>query len=556
MKKEFTLRIFCQISPATHFIYIYIRKTNPISMKNYLLLSFLLIGTCSIYGQNLKATEGLFIGKNHSNATNITAKVYEFNRELPTFFLDTLNHYLYIKSRKVSKSGKYLKYKGHIRIVDLKTGNEVWNKKLDFFKNRVHYTYQGVLIYNLKGTSLLDAATGETIWKKDFIPSYIDPQSRFILSCGNMPYAFASQRIAKLRCIDMRTGEAIWQDRKINKYAWDNTMAWNDSTVLIYSDSLYALNLYKGIKWNNKIRTTIQNQGELQATNTIGSTRTNFRKTTTSGVNFFRDITGLVSNPLTDGSKTYLADRTSIVCVEDSGKVWETNLPYRCTRSFIFMENDHVYLVNCGIGICENKPVNVGKPFIACFRKDNGTLISCHLLTEQNKRVEDIIKNNGRWYIATSDEAYCLNPDRDGIRTIPWEWKTYGKLKNFVRDSYLFDPATSLFKKTDAEKDETLLVYTDERGLFEVTKNLEIITKHNPGKLYELKASWKNFSFLNRGGNPVYIVDPNGKISAELNDGSDFIQIFQNKLYMINSINQLVITDLEQLENSYFLNTK
>lgn len=395
---------------------------NTIIIIRPALICILFFVSNFLHAQNIQRKEDITIGKNLITLNSITGKVYEFNGERPNIFIDSLHNYMFIKSRGISGKGKYLSNKGHIYMLDLNNGTELWSRGINYFSESISYTSKGILI-GTKGikNSLIDLKTGEEIWNKKFSPAGITNNNQVLLTYKNSKmYGITN----KLEGREISTGEVIWETEIEHNYGWNRLLNLNDSTLLIFSSGLHSININDGSGWDYKAKTGIDDYKGTVAVNTIG-----VLSTILLGVGFMQTghdmVTGLVSNILIKDSIIYMANHETIACINLAGDIiWETELPDKSgAASLIYLKDDKLYMINYGTGKCGQRLVNVGYPFMACFDKNNGNTVFFNQLTEKKHHIEDILKTDNTLILIYNDGIDYGTPYNYAFKSISWDTK-------------------------------------------------------------------------------------------------------------------------------------
>lgn len=522
-------------------------------MKNIILILSFFLGTASIHAQTMQITKNVFVGKSRSGSQSIAANVYSFNREKPFFQIDSIHNYMFILTTKLSPSGKYLTNNGYLYMLDLNNSKELWNKKINFLKEGIKYCSKGILFSKRSKTSLLDLKNGETRWTEKFTARETYAEKGLVLA-----YQISARKsIANtLKGVDIETGNLLWETKLDYKNYWDEVRILNDSCLLIVSDGLHAMNVYNGSGWDYQAKISSKDYKAAVARSAIGVAAAIF-----IGFGFIDTgptlTTNLKSNILTKDSAIYMANHETIAKLDHQGQIqWETKLPEPGSASFIHLQDDSLFMLNFGTADRNERKVSVSCPYLACFHKNTGTLLFFNQLAKNGYRVIDYIKTYNGTYLMLEDGVCQVGENNRNYAFKPWNTESNGKLAGFISYAYLYDSATGSFRETDCSKEGTRIVFNEERDLFEVNENFEILCKPSLYDLLTRRGKWKNITLMSDNYSKVYFFDEQRNILAELDIAPRRVKVYKDKLFIISTEEKLYEIDLNQLRNNYFLNTK
>lgn len=522
-------------------------------MKNFLFVCFLLVICGTAGAQNVQVTKGVFVGKNYSNSLSITADVYTFDNEKPFLRVDSANNYFYVLTNKMMRNRRYLTDRGFIYMFDLESGNGLWHRKTNLRWEQVSDCPEGLLISSIYETSFLDPATGEEVWTKKFIARRTCSEKGLMLAYVNSDRKKVRNM---LKGVDLATGELLWETYLKYRPHWDEMIFLNDTTLLIASEGLNTVNINDGTGWKYEAKTYTKNYKRAIATTALGIATAAFFGV---GVVDTRptETTGLRSNILIKDSVIYTAGHEKISGIDLRGRVlWETGLPGDGSRSYLRLRNDSLLMLNLGFGHRNGKKSDVGRPFVACFNKDNGNMVFHYPLAKEGFPVRDLITAYDGIYLMVDDGICHLKPDHSGYSFKAWDVEVHDKLSGFIQYALVYDPTSHSFREIDSSKEGSRVVYDEKRALFETNGNFEIIRALDPSEVYTTYGNWGEYKLISNPGSPLCLFDGEGKMVAVIDLDHRSVEICKDKLFVIAADYCLYTIDLNQLKDDHFLNTK
>jgi outer membrane protein assembly factor BamB len=311
------------------------------------------------------------IGKNLVLNDNIKAVEHLFPERIHDYYLDTISEYLTIQLRGVSRNGKYLNNAGDVVQYDLKNRRVAWDKRIAYQSSFLQQFGNTIIQTTANKSFCLDLKTGENIWEVKNNIYFVDPVEK--LGVG-YKYKTLEGYTNTLEGINLENGKVIWNRELNREYGWNNIHYLNDSVVLIVAGGLNAVNIINGSGWEYRLTTGEKDYKATALANTAGVALGLLTGTfvISTGHNLVRD---LVSNVLIDSTDLYIASKERISRVNKTSgfEVWSTTLPKDMpAKSYIFMNDSIIFMINYGYAYMGNRLLDYGKPFIAAFNKENG----------------------------------------------------------------------------------------------------------------------------------------------------------------------------------------
>lgn len=527
-------------------------------MKNTFLSGFLLLWTISISAQsNVQVTKSAFAGKNFTTSREITGTMYVFTNEYPVFLIDTVNRYLFVKSTKREKKRNLTTDEGHLHLIDLESSEKQWEKKMDFDSKLIQYSPKGVLVHYNGNTSLLDLKTGETLWFKKLDVIGFDNNYRILLAV-NRPLNY--HKGYKLRGIDIPTGKMLWETKERFKYGLDGMLSPTDSTLLVLSHGLHGIHVGKGLQWSYDARTSVKDYSGAIFMGVMGVASAFF-----TGFGFIPGVTeqsGMRSNVPIEDSNLYFANSKTIARLDLAGKkIWESSLPADGSRSHLRLKGDTLFMINLGYTESGYDCTCEEQPYVACFHKASGRLLHYQPLKNVGKTskrlcIRELTETDDGFDLVYPGGATSFNWNTLTASSGNWDMKTNKKLESMFRLAYVYDPVNRTVRKIDTKVNGNRIALTNKDVLFEVNERLEIIGRPEHEQVLYRKGKWKNFTFVSHGDSPLYVLDENDKVMAELPVCNSIPEIFGNKLYMVGKKKCILEINLNQLldENQSAIN--
>jgi len=511
-------------------------------MKKVLFISLILLKVILLFAQSdLYIVEiDTLSGNNYLTNNPIKAKVYIFPERIDQSFIDTTRNLLTLQLRDKSRNGKRYNVFGSVLVYDL--GNQIvkWSKRIKYSEFSIEQ-YDNVIIKSVSYESnCLNPETGRNQWLLKNTLYYVDPYYQIGLGYKDKTTPGKSNT---LEGIDMITGNKIWSRTLSREYGWNNIFHLNDSVVLIVSAGLHTLNLKTGTGWDYNTITGINNTSTMVAANVIGIAAgllTGYYMYTT-GPSIVRDM---ASNVICSDNGIYFASKESVTHLDKNGTVrWSFPLVQNlASSSFIFIENDLLYMINKGYAYIGDRQTKAGEPFIAAFDVHTGKNLFLNTISDLNHingyKVQDddvlVISDHYILKISLTNGQLMTETAIDN--------ETYGELIDFAGNR-TYDIIDSTYTNVASDERWNYIVTKSGKAIV-VNNSLEIVSQFDYKELYVNYLTLKGYRFLARGTETIVIDDSDSRI-AEIKSSSSAI-LKGTTLYDIQG-NRFVKIDLNEL---------
>lgn len=498
-------------------------------MKKHLIILFLFFSSY-ITSQDIVESKG---GFNYAKSQAIAAEVIDFETRIHKLQYDSVRNTLFMQLRGLSKSGKYLNNKGEILLANLNELDVRWRLPLNFQQSYSSYSNAGIII-NEQGrkTSLYCLQTGEKIWKDKFAIQY-QPNNDIML----VYKATTMNGITDLlQARDVQTKEILWEREVKHKFGWNEIRHLNDSILLLSADNLEAINLNNGNGWVQDIKTGTTDYTSVAVAGAVGIVAGIL--TGAAVIPVGGDIVReLCSNIILTDSDIYLADCEGISKFNHSGyEIWRNEFPAKTgSNSVIVHDSTHIYMINYGHGTLGVRHVNVGRPFIACFDKEDGSTVYFNRLTKKKDQIEDAYFADDTFYMLFDDGIATKHiNDTSQIEITAWDDKRYGKIRLLVKSEiYIPNQDKSIFYKV-SKLNGCINVYGEENNVYELANDFSVARAIPRENVYTCACKWKNYDVITSRNGNSFLVDETGTKVAEFSFDS-FLYICDGYLYGVEN---------------------
>ncbi len=453
------------------------------------------------------------VGKNLLTGEPVRANELTFPDRIHDFQIDTVNNYLTIQLRGLSKNGKWLENKGSVVRYDTDERRVLWSEKIAFQLASIEQ-FGSFTLHTTGGKSFcLNNETGEQLWEVKNSILFADPVAKIGLGY-KLQASKGKENI--LEGIDLTNGQPIWQREISREYSWNDIFYLNDSTLLIGASGLHTLNIFDGTGWDY---TTVTGKKDYTASAIgtglgIAAGLLTGTYAASTGHNLVRDV---VSNVIIDSLNIYFASKEHLVKLNREGKaIWQKSLPSDLTsKSRIFKSGENLIMVNRGYAYMGYRQLDFGTPFIASFDISSGD--QNYLVTVSNEKKE-IIKgldqNDDSLFFVYNDHVskYAIS---DGQQIIDQSFniEEFGELNYFMGDQ-VFIQRDSLFLSLPQMDSSKHYLYTNSGTVLILNSNLEIENKIEAEDFYIFYLNKNDKKFIAKG-NQTYVIDTNGNKVAE-----------------------------------------
>jgi len=467
-------------------------------------------------------------GKNLLSQKPIIGKEYILPERIQDFQIDTVNNYLTLQLRNLSKNGKWLENKGNVVRFDLEKNTLKWSKKITYQVESIEQ-YGGITIYSKGGKSYcLDNETGNQLWEVKNSVLFADPIEKIGLGYKIKQFKDPDNT---LEGINLENGEVIWQ-RGINReYSWNDVFYINDSTLIIAAAGLHTLNVNDGKGWDYFTITGKKDYSASAVGTGLGlasALLTGYGSITT-GYNLIR---GIVSNIIIDSINIYFASKEKISKLDINGNViWSTLLPDDLTsNSAILLNNDRLFMINKGYAFMGYRQLNFGTPFFAAFNLNTGEKIFLETISNEKKEFINDYDINGDTIFFVFNNRISSYSIENGILISNKEFdiEKYGDLKYFV-GGHVFIKQDTIYASLLELNPHRYYLYTKSGKTLILNRNLETEGEINNDQFYVYYLKKGDFRFIAKE-NKTFILNPMGNVVAEISTSRES-KFLNNKLF-------------------------
>lgn len=331
-----------------------------------------------------------------------------------------------------------------VKVISAATGDLLWSKKINVFKERIVKACDKGLIYLKKNkTYLLDYLTGKELGEYKIISVYSDIDKDILIG-------YPGFGKGKLKAFRISTGEKLWEKKvKGTEFLtpWEVYESPGKDKIIFSSDDRVGIvgladGEYKSYPLKHRIFDKKKNAAGIGAGVAVALLTGGFYY----APNYFSELrSGLERD---SAGNFYVADREMLRCFDpEMNKNWEYMFPNKSgSISEITVRGDSVLVLNEGVGISCNKKEKVGKPFFAVVGKVAGDSIFQELLPKTwdkdvyGKTLQFITKP---LFIRDAGKGQYCKFETDG--------KVYPVLSN-EKDIYIIDSGMNIIRKISPEE--------------------------------------------------------------------------------------------------------
>lgn len=509
-----------------------------IMKKQFLLLVFTICYYTGYSQSNTIAPEEIGVGKNLMTGASLQGSCYKLPGKINAFFIDTAANTGVLQLQMQTKDRKQLKSKGSVVCFNLSTGASLWQLPVNYDRENILLSDDYIIQKSGKYSYSLSPESGMPLWSTTSNLDCLFPSPGVGIGYPGK----ALTQSDKLTGTDLSGSGKLWERKISRTYGWDEIYPLSDTTLLISSDGLHMLNLKTGEGWDY-ITTTGNPYFTKNDLLPINSPAPGLFQTPCGIPVAAEQIHNLVSNILVENNKIYLAAAESITCLNMQGKtLWTVNLPENTTgNSSIFIENEHIYLINKGYAYWGYTPARYGTPFVVAYNKNTGEKKYFEL--QEKAPVLDYTIKNGSLYLLSETKISQLNLSNGAlIQKMALTPSTDGILCEFAKHPIYQSGENSY---TDVTSDTTKLYITnDQSGLLIMNHNLEKLEQIPANRLYFEYMQKNGLTFIRQNGKTT-LLNNNLKPIAQINTGKNF-QLHGNLLYC-TTLTDLLKIDLNGL---------
>lgn len=494
-------------------------------MKKQLILSIFLLCSYIVYPQqnNTVHKREIQTGKNLQTGKIITGNCYNFPGKILDINIDSATNTATVQLRNKTKDQQQLSGKGTLLRYDLTAEKILWETPINYNNGDLFLTENKIIRKNGKYNQYLNPENGTTLWQTTTNLHYLFPKLQIGIG---YPYKILTQS-DKLAGINLSDAGTAWERKISREYGWNDMIYINDTNVLIVSDGLHLLNLKTGKGWDYTTATGNKNYPG-----------NNIREINSTVPGIFippyglsvseQQIHGLVSNVIIQDSKIYIASTENISCLNENGeKIWSTNLPQELTgKSWIFIQNQQIYMINSGYAYSKWTPVKYGTPDVAAYNINSGK--KEYLELQESTPILDYLVKENSLYLLSENKITQINLANGSlIKKTTLSPSAAGELCRFVK--------TPLYRINennckDLTADTKQLYITNNRSeLLILNTELETTEKVNRRELFPKYIETCGQKFIAQNGKIILL---NRQLTpiAQFNTGNNII-LQDNKLF-------------------------
>lgn len=456
-------------------------------------------------------TNSKVVGENLLTGEPIRANEYTFPERIHDFQVDTVNNYLTIQLRNLSKNGKWLRNKGHVVRFDVDENRVLWSKKIAFQSSDIQQ-YGGVTLQTRGGKSYcLNNETGEELWEVKNSLIFADPINQIGIG---YKIQVLKGRENLLEGIDLRNGLPLWQREISREYSWNDVFYINDSTLLISASGLHTVNIFDGTGWDYNTVTGKKDYTASAVGTGLGIAAGLLTGTfvVSTGHDLVREI---ASNVITDSLNIYFASKEFLVKLSKEGEViWQKPLPDDLTsKSRIFKSDENIVMVNSGYAYMGYRQINFGTPFIVSFDISNGDQKYFLTVSDRKKEIIKSMDLNDEELLFVYNDHVSKYSFNDGQLIVDQSFNNE-ELNYFIGDQ-VFVQRDSLFlslPQTDSAKHH---LYTQSGKVLILDSELKTEREIQLDDFYIYYLNKDDRKFIAKD-NQTYVINKNGRKTAEL----------------------------------------
>lgn len=512
-------------------------KSTVITIISY--LAFVCVGFAQKNDQVSVTVSARQIGPDSLNKQSVPAVEYAFPERIHDFEVDTVNNFLTLDLRGVSKNGKWLDNKGDVVRFSTAENRVLWTKRV-FFQSGSIEQYGGTTLQTIGGkTYSLDNYSGEKLWEVQNSLLFVDRRL-------NTAIGYKLKRSNEtLEGISLKDGQTLWERKVRQDLGWNDLAYVNDTTLLIAAAGLHSVNLKTGKGWDYEATTGKKDRTGSAVGTGLGlaaGVLTGMYSVTT-GYDLIKNI---CSNMLRDSLGIYFASKTELVKLrEDGQQIWKTALSEdESSKSAILIHKGSLVMINWGYAERGQQKINMGRPFIASFNLSNGETRFKTIVSNDKESILDfaLLDDEIAFVFDKRLEKYSLKDGRL-LTTKAYNTAEVGELRYFLGDR-VFVKSDKGFASLKASDPQKLYVYTASAKTLILDRSLNIVEKISIEDPFLVRIKTRDISVLSKR-TECAVINKNGELLLTL-PATSKVAFLRNKLYATNE-NRLLEIDLKNL---------
>lgn len=453
----------------------------------FFIIAILIISACSSTRPvSITETESQ-VGQTFVTEEDISAVTYEFSNRIHSAYLDSVSGLFTLQFRDFTDNEKWLKNSGRIVVFDPDSSRVVWDYNLPY--NRRSYIQFGsnLFEYTQSGGHFINLESGRRDGKLKYYVYHVDPAHNV-----GMGYKIAtlSRTPDTLYGFDMSTGEEIWKRDIKSDYDWNNVIFMDDTTTVLVAGGLHTLDPRDGSGWSYDSQTGKKDYTPA-VVGTLAGIATGLLTGNYSVATGHTLIADLVSNILIDESTYTLATADEVIMLDRNGDtIWSQPLDKNeASQSYIWDDDNTVYLLNSGLANRNNRLVEFGDAFFAAFEKESGERLYKSYLGDDDEFVSgfDNYGDSVLLLFRNKIEKFHLG-DGQVTETIETDSLNEGSLVSFVGIQAFRKEGEDVYYSITGMDESNNYIITDEERVIVLDNFFEHIDTIDIGELYYTKS--------------------------------------------------------------------
>lgn len=372
------------------------------------------------------------IGKSAISINPVIAKTFNLDYPLYDYKLDSIDNQIVFSARQTSDAGSQYFSKGIFAALNCEKDSIKWLNESSLYQ--VDISGNNLLLSNNIKTVKYNKLFGYDEYK---YPSKIV----YTFLKKNLGFVYSRSEENSLNCINLITGNVLWNAIIPKNADWVDTDYLRDSTMLIAANGLHAVNIKKGLLWSHNLATSITTNKFLVYSsakhNTIHKISSVTKTSTEENI-----ITQLASNIIKDENRIYFAGKEKLIAVNINGTLaWEIDLKnYPVSKMFLSKTDSSFTLVNFGMAMHGDNFIIWGKPFVLSIDPNNGKIINQFDLSDIENLV-DYVKTDSSLIFAGKNVILEAKPGINKLTTLlSLGENKYGEFSEFINgdEYYIF----------------------------------------------------------------------------------------------------------------------
>ena len=481
-----------------------------------LLVRDTIVGTSSITGQPL------------------VAQHFASPQKIAHWYWDGLSNNLLLELFVPNNDTKKIEHERLLAMFDLDNQHIKWSQLVNSNLTQVNLEGYHYFISDNKLTYRINPETGKRLWQNKNGFYFTHPQLN--IGLGYPLKSFSN----KLTAVDLTTGRNLWSTKVNRRDGWREVQMVNDSTVVILSDGITAINLVSAEVWRHKPKTRRTKTGKFLSRNLLAGLVAFFSGDDEIAAMIAQDelevISEMISNTATDEEgNIFLAGRDKLVKLHEGKPVWQTALPKKkSSTSSIFLGDSLVYMINRGYGHYNDQFTTIGKPFVAGYDRELGRRRFLTYLEVDNDFVHTFQAVDDRLYAVVNNRllAYSL---ADGVLLAEQVFNLpEGEvLDNFITGGYYRKAGNGLLRDIAAEHPQHHALTTSEGSLYVVTDDLEVMFFYDRKDMFRERISSEQFTLVDGERGQLVVLNHEGTQLAVVTRLADELFLHEGQLLFV-----------------------